>query len=666
MAGPSVHLGFRNVSRDGIISDLEVVDEQNLILEVTVGGLEDDLLQGIAERPDEFVFSSRSRVARLGIEVEITSRFEVEGETIRFRARAFPIVSKFPTYDHLSDILLPNMQIGRLFHADPATQVGGDELYEAILKRQLILPDGFSLDAEGRVYLRSHSRVYEMREPLSRNDVVTILTVPEGRLRLDQLQRPVDVDRVILHPGKGLITSCSLFLKDHFMVLDTGQSLFGKHSKATVLDPLKTRGPRILLEIYNPNQSIVIDPLMRCNVYRAVPRKQVTKVYLSANERPCLSREDICQYEHLEQVFSRMLLHPPAQTDLTANKTAAAVSTAEDLEALLRDPTGYPHVANCGPFSLQETHGTARSVSFREFGSLKVIDDWDRQEPATLLLNYFPNNAEFLALAQDRRLERYRRIIFRNASFNHRHFLSSGDHLRLRTLQDLGVEVFWLNDMFREVSQHVLRDNIGYFMRPDVVGRFHRSLFFAFYGSGGVLSDETKERVKRLFGSLAQFFGGDIGVLTGGGAGIMGYANQCAHEMGLLSGASFLAIDEQPPNLDAIDFYQFFQANARHARQKWFELCQFQVFNVGGAGTLEEIGITLCNVKLGVIQPRPLVFFGSQTNGHRAPSYWSGLQEQIGIMLREERIPDWLTHNLLFSNDPEEVLRFYRECLEVS
>jgi predicted Rossmann-fold nucleotide-binding protein len=74
---------------------------------------------------------------------------------------------------------------------------------------------------------------------------------------------------------------------------------------------------------------------------------------------------------------------------------------------------------------------------------------------------------------------------------------------------------------------------------------------------------------------------------------------------------AFLELEAQPPEL-GVDFFNTFQESSRHFRQKWFEAADFCVFNVGGVGTLEEVGIEMCNLKLGIRPRVPYVFFNAR------------------------------------------------------
>ena len=123
--------------------------------------------------------------------------------------------------------------------------------------------------------------------------------------------------------------------------------------------------------------------------------------------------------------------------------------------------------------------------------------------------------------------------------------------------------------------------------------------------------------------ALIDFWGNRIGIVTGGGSGVMEQANALARKRGILSGANFLDITDQSMTTD-VDFCQVFQATCRHSRQKWFEIASFPIFNIGGLGSLEELGITLCNMKLSILDPVPVILFDTEGNG----DYWTGIENK--------------------------------------
>ena len=74
-------------------------------------------------------------------------------------------------------------------------------------------------------------------------------------------------------------------------------------------------------------------------------------------------------------------------------------------------------------------------------------------------------------------------------------------------------------------------------------------------------------------------------------------------------------------------------------------------------GILEEVGIELCNLKLGIRPRVPYVFFNAE--------FWEDLRRQLRVMIKQGRAPAWMTDYILFTDDPDEVVAFYRRKLQV-
>ena len=185
-------------------------------------------------------------------------------------------------------------------------------------------------------------------------------------------------------------------------------------------------------------------------------------------------------------------------------------------------------------------------------------------------------------------------------------------------------------------------------------------MLFAFYGSTLALTGAGEQRLGGLLDALVGFWGQNIGIVTGGGSGVMEVANTMARERGILSGANFLDITDQPMTTD-VDFCQVFQSTCRHSRQKWFEIASFPIFNVGGLGSLEELGITLCNMKLSIMEPVPVVLFDTEGN----QGFWDGMRRQITTMVTRGRAPEWIADRLIITDDPQTVIAAYRKQLQL-
>jgi hypothetical protein len=60
-----------------------------------------------------------------------------------------------------------------------------------------------------------------------------------------------------------------MYLKEHFVVLNQGEGNFGIHTSAVLLDPIKTFGTNIMLEIYNTGDQPVVNPMVSVEIFRA-------------------------------------------------------------------------------------------------------------------------------------------------------------------------------------------------------------------------------------------------------------------------------------------------------------------------------------------------------------------------------------------------------------
>jgi predicted Rossmann-fold nucleotide-binding protein len=274
-------------------------------------------------------------------------------------------------------------------------------------------------------------------------------------------------------------------------------------------------------------------------------------------------------------------------------------------------------------------------------------------------MKYFPNIIEHRDIINFVSEGKIEALYFFEPSCEHGPFLSQMDHNRLQEYHAFGLDVYWVSGLNGQLMVHTIRDGMGYFVVPERVADFHKSMLFAFYGSNQRLSPAGVSRLGQLLDALIGFWGKNIGIVTGGGSGVMEQANTLARERGILSGANFLDITDQSMTTD-VDFCQVFQSTCRHSRQKWFEVAPFAIFNIGGLGSLEELGITLCNMKLSILEPVPVILFDTEGG-----SYWKGIEHQIREMVVQGRAPAWIEDNITIAGDPEAVIDAYRNRLQL-
>jgi predicted Rossmann-fold nucleotide-binding protein len=644
-------------------------------------------------RESELVFAARSRLARLGINITPLCEPQFNGRHCDLRLGVVAAIRAYGMDAHLERLAVPGMLVGRLVFCPRESRLGSAEIHALIRDNRIQVPAAFSLDAKGYLILRPQHQVFRFPRQLTPEEIMAIATHADGKDLLNRLQVRTPVDNIELPPNDGLVTACSMFLHRHYVVLQNLDDSLGVHLQATVLDPVSTRGTNIYLEFINRSDQLIVNPTVAATVHTAMEHEPERR-YWYGSPRPASPGAQDDEYRTLVQVFDRLegapVIGQRAHRLMAVTTEPLALLAGRDPEHLCARPDSPGHpldeadsaslngavngaangAANLaltgpapGPIGGGAAKGTAKGQRVAgglpgcETQPLSAIPD---DAGATLLLGYFPNLIEHTEICAAALRRRIGRIVFRRASYEHGVFLSDRDHGRLADYAGLGLEVFWCNEARDHVVRHVFRGLRGYFTAPDQVDRFRSTLIFAVYGSTKPLGDAEMVHTERLIDNLRGLFGNDIGILTGGGPGSMLQVTDIARGMGLMVGSSFIETMDQETNKSA-DFYQTFQARSRQSRQRWFEIASFHIFLVGGVGTLEEVGLTLTDMKLGVIEASPVVFLNSSGGDF----YWEGLKTQLTHMVRQRRMPAWLLDNILMTSDPDEVPRFYKKTLRL-
>ncbi|MCC6783835.1 MAG: LOG family protein [Planctomycetes bacterium] len=642
---------------DGVVARVLSCETNRCEVEVRIP-LEAGFQRMVAGREKELVLASRSRIARIGIDLTPTSPIAIERGAAQFRARLEVAIPGYDVGKYLHDAVVPGLRIGRLVFCPEERRLDSRGILDAIREGALQLPAAYSIDERGRFTIRTHRRVYDLTRPLTRDDVLTILASAEGRSVLNRMQVARDVENVVMEPGQGVITSCSMFLHRHYVVLDREPGQLGKHLQAIVLDPVRTRGTRVFLEFTNCSQETIVNPSVSARVYEAQAVEPAVRVFpvVLPKGTPAELRQKVT-FDATLALFDRL------QTAVHGGYFDRFVAVVDDWDAIARGeaPRLVWHSPNGNGDRIEKLRAT-RDYSndpLPIFGT-SVLSEIPLGARSTVLLGYFPNLIEHVELCKAAIDRRIARIVFRRASFEHGPFLSAKDQARLADYAALGVEVFWCNEDWGHLAVHTFRGLRGYFLQPHLEARFQNALVIAIYGSARPLTAVDDAKLRELLTSLKGLFGDNLAILTGGGPGAMQQASVIAHDLGLLVGANYIETVDQATNKDA-DFYQCFQDSSRHNRQRWFEIASFQIFCTGGLGTLEEIGLTMTDMKLGVIEMSPVVFFGQHGN----EPYWESMRRQFKVMVQDKRAPDWLDKHVMMTDDPRAVPPFYKRILEL-
>ncbi len=627
-------------SQDGQILTVKNKDEQTVALTLAFWPRHPAEFEFLKARLAELRFTERSSLARIGIEMALQGPPVVDGHRLILAADAFIYDASFPNSPYWKKLLRLGAPVGRLFYAPPAAKLTSTEIWAAIEQNELKLPNTISIDRLGRVFLTPHQVSYTLNPKLPRLTFERIVGGDAGRSLLDKVQLRHDSSPLIIPPRSGILTSCSMYLKEHYVVLNPGEGNFGLHTSAVLLDPIKTFGTNVMLEIYNTGDQPVVNPMVSVEVFRA-PAFTDPEFKTLAKKRVRLLATASELFKHMDEAAPRDSgeAHPKTrisvrgQSATMENRSLLAKANDDLKKLLISDSPGV-----CG------------------YRTMIQAIDGAPEEADTLMVDFFPDLLEHTELITRLADLKLKRIIFRKASRTHGYFLSSNAHARLDTLDAIGVQVYWYDETTKELYLHTYKKDHGFFVREELGRKFQEATILAFYGSAVGLDQADTDRISGLVDKLAAFIGPNLGVLTGGGGGVMRLATDQARSKGALTGACFLELEAQPPEL-GVDFFNTFQESSRHFRQLWFEVADFCIFNVGGGGTLEEGGIELCNLTLGIRPRVPYVFFNSK--------FWSDLRHQIRQMIRSGRAPTWMADYVLFTDDPDEVVAFYRKKLQV-
>jgi predicted Rossmann-fold nucleotide-binding protein len=626
-------------SQDGQILAVKNRNERTVALTLAFWPRQPAEFEFLQAHLAELKFSERSSLARIGIEMTLLGPPEIDGHRVILHADAFIYDASFPNSSYWKKLLRLGSPVGRLFYAPAAAKLSTEQIWEAIRNNDLKLPNTISIDHLGRVFLTPHQVSYTLNPKLPRLTFESIVSGDAGRALLDKVQIRHESSPLTIPPRSGILTSCSMYLKEHYVVLNQGEGNFGIHTSAVLLDPIQTFGTNIMLEIYNTGDQPVVNPLVSVEIFRA-PAFTDPEFKTLARKRQRLLGTATDLYRCLDQ-------SPPADGGEARPKTLVSV---RGQSATMEN--------RCVVTRMSDDLKKLLAGESCPYGHRTMIQALDAatEDADTLVVDYFPDLLEHIELITRLSSVKLKRLIFRKASRTHGYFLSSNAHARLDTFEAIGLQVYWYDEVTQDIYLHTYKKDHGFFVRDEMARKFQETTILAFYGSAVGLDQADTDRISGLVEKLASFIGPNVGVLTGGGGGVMRVATDHARSKGALTGACFLELEAQPPEL-GVDFFNTFQESSRHFRQKWFEAADFCIFNVGGVGTLEEIGIELCNLKLGIRQRVPYVFFNSK--------FWGDLRRQVRHMIRTKRAPAWMADYILFTDDPDEVVSFYRKKLQV-
>ncbi|MBW2367193.1 MAG: hypothetical protein JRH15_04840, partial [Deltaproteobacteria bacterium] len=429
-------------SGDGVITRVLKSNARAITFE-TEFQLSDNFIQRLNTQSANLVFSERSRIARLGISIqcEPPNPEKLTGDRLILTQKASSVIAGYPSLGTFKDFFTRGLPVGRLVYCNPDALLTSDEVLSAIERSELKLPESTTVSSDGSIWISPHKVVCNLKPGLDKDTIGRILFRENGREILNRHQVSQPVSSLTIPPGKGVVTTCSMYLNEHYVVLQSGFSL-GEHLPATILDPIKTRGIRIYLEIVNGSKHPIVNPLISARVYR------VPKPYKRRSDRISARGFTFFSYPEMKSLEANMDQLPASKCH-HLNKPVAVIPNDRDgldnVRFLVNGPK-EPCTTTDAACAVGRRDFTAKDLCAHQYATADVgniIGD----DPGILVLKFFPNlleHRDIINLACDGRLGA---IYFHEASCEHGPFLSEQDHSRLSDYEAFGVDVYWVSTL---------------------------------------------------------------------------------------------------------------------------------------------------------------------------------------------------------------------------
>ena len=438
-------------SQDGQILSIRSKDDRTVSLTLAFWPRNPAEFAFMKEQLGNFKFTERSSLARIGIEMQVQGQQVVDGHRLALEADAFIYDTSFPNAPYWKKLLRPGTPAGRLFFAPAAAKLSTQDIWTAIKENRIKLPNTISIDDRGRVFLTPHQVSYTLNPKLQRVNFELVVGGDAARNFLDKVQIRHDSAPLVVPPRSGVLTSCSMYLREHYVVLNQGEGNFGIHTGAVLLDPIKTFGTNIMLEIYNTGDQPVVNPLVSLEIFRApaftdpefktlAKRRQ----RLLGTAKEAFTTLDQTQAREMPEVQPKMRIAVRGQSASMENRSIC-IKASDDLKGLAAGLAGAGEAPRGSP------------PGFCGYRTMFQALEAAPENADTLLVDFFPDLLEHTELVTRLGDLRLKRIVFRKASRTHGYFLSSNSHARLDTFEAIGLQCYWYDEVTNDLYVHVYK-----------------------------------------------------------------------------------------------------------------------------------------------------------------------------------------------------------------
>lgn len=648
-----------------------------------------DEVRAVMQSSPEFLqVIGRSGQSQAGIEVKMTGNADFKSKAIEVPVEVIGLLGEqhgriLEVIKGLSGTDLA-VEMGRLLHANPEQALNGRDIRNAIQGHRLMLPENAKILEEGVVELPLSDLHYMLclDNLTHEDDVLRFLNLGKHGLNdvRDEDPRPLPEH---LRSGEYHLGATHISIGPYTAVLEPGLAVNGKveprvfHLAARILDGIRTTGidvPR-QLEIYNslPKDVNMKDLKVRLRIYPGseVMNKKARRLINPRTIREGVKLSDVLGLDAGPETFIQLMnlvsARPSsgkphgyilsrarnAQLDWRPTPALQEAGIRNVAAGLMANKKGYK-LNGAGPDLILDV-------------SRRLSDVGAEQDQGTLMISHaFPDPSQMEILFQQgvggfvATDLRWSPDMFLNADpnasesaprkYNDLYF----DWLRYAQFRQLERKGALLHMVFpalsvdqgkghsQKIPPHVREFHRGFWVRPEEKDRLNEvDTIIAMYGShvngvDDILAPQLAPFMRRMRG----LFGRKAAITHGKGPGLMQAADEAAAADGIFRIGVGIGVEKlgQAPNFAPEAMVDFIDKD-RLPRQKLMDdLATIKIFNIGGAGTLEEAAITLCSQKLGKNIVTPMIFVdpvGLKGGEH----LFTSLKEQIDVMVAEHLIP---------------------------
>ena len=151
-------------SEDGVIVRV-LAQKSNKIDFESRFGLSAHMIERLTSQPEHIVFSERSRIARLGIQItsELPTIDHLDGDELVLTQTATAAIPGYPRLNQLAAFIDQGLPVGRMVFCDPQALLSSEEVMAAIDRAELKLPASTAISSDGSIVITPHKIVCTLR-----------------------------------------------------------------------------------------------------------------------------------------------------------------------------------------------------------------------------------------------------------------------------------------------------------------------------------------------------------------------------------------------------------------------------------------------------------------------------------------------------------------------